>query len=190
MIIQFFDKFAFAAHGVLRTRENRNRLCSVDLGKVFFLVGRFETVKEELEESNGHDVAALIVKDVFFDLLFVARKPCKRSLFALERRIVTAKGELVEHLARLLSAQSLVLHIGNRRAHVENRALHHCRAAKHCAGVILAFLDVALSQHRAIAVSEINHGKIVSFFEHRRDCAFVLHGVKIDVALVVALDAL
>ena len=189
LIVKFLDKFAVAADGVFVTRENGDGFVLVDFGKVFRFVTLFESVEEEFEERNGHNVAALLVEDVLFDVLFVTGKPRELG-FLLERLVVCAEGKFVEKVRGLFAAEKFVLHIRKRRAARKHRPFHHCRAAEDNARIVLAFLDVALTDHTAVTVSDVEHGKIVSVFEHFGDCALVLNGVEIDVALVVAFHAL
>lgn len=122
-------------------------------------------------------------------MLFISRKPGERNFVRFEGLVVVAEREFVEEFARLFTAERLILHICNRRARRQNRTFHHRRAAEHHTVVVLAFFDVALTEHTAVAMSEINHGKIVSVFEHFGDCTLVLNGVEIDIAFMIALYA-
>lgn len=83
-----------------------------------------------------------------------------------ERLVVCAKGEFVEEIRRLFAARALKIEVCNGCASVQKRTFHHCRTAENNAGIVLTFLDIALPHHAAVAVSEIEHGEIVSVFEH------------------------
>ena len=102
---KFFDvRRVLSADGILFAAENRNGTILIDFCKVFLFVNFRKPVHKAFIEVVGHDVSALFVVAVLFDLIDVARKPGKVVSFFFERFVETAESDFVHKFAFRLFA--------------------------------------------------------------------------------------
>lgn len=183
---KFFDvRRVFTAYGVFLSAENRNGTVFIDFFKIFLFINFGKPVHKAFIKIVRHDVAALFVIAVFFDLFDVARKPCEIVSLFSERLAETSESDFVHELAFLCLALNLRDNARQEFSRADDDAGLTRTAAEDDADRFAFVFKITLTDETAVTVSEVNDGKRVFFGKVFRDVKFVLHGVAVYIARMI-----